>query len=79
MFVVKKCFLLLYQNMLICNAGYAGKVDVLLDDEHQHVIGSITAYHGQFPWQAALRVENSFFCGGSLITSHWVLTAAHCA
>jgi secreted trypsin-like serine protease len=57
---------------------HAEKVDVLLDGEHQGV-GSITAYRGQFPWQVAVRVENySYFCGGSVISSQWVLTAAHC-
>jgi secreted trypsin-like serine protease len=55
----------------------AEEVDVPLDER---VIGGITAYRGQFPWQVALRVENySYFCGGSLISSKWVLTAAHCA
>jgi hypothetical protein len=31
-----------------------------------------------FPWVAALMFDNSFRCGGSLITREWVLTAAHC-
>nr|AGM32844.1 trypsin-like serine protease [Coptotermes formosanus] len=37
------------------------------------------ASRGQFPWQVALIVENSWSCGGSLISSQWVLTAALCA
>jgi len=65
--------------MLNFNTEYTEEVDVLLDDKHRRVIGGIKAYHGQFPWQVALRVENdSYFCGGSLISSQWVLTAAHC-
>jgi len=40
--------------MLICKAKYAGKVDVPLEDEYQPISGGITAYRGQFPWQAAL-------------------------
>jgi len=78
MSVVIWFFLLLYQNMLICNAGYVGKVDVLLDEKHQPIIFGTPAAPCQFPWQVALIIDNAIFCGGSLINSQWVLTAAHC-
>ncbi|XP_063924508.1 chymotrypsin BI-like [Zophobas morio] len=36
----------------------------------------------QFPWQAALYLTlttgGTSFCGGALISSTWILTAAHC-
>jgi len=62
----------------VFNADYAGKVHVQLDDRHR-ITGGSTASRGQFPWQAALIIESSYFCGGSLISEEWVLTAAHCA
>lgn len=45
-----------------------------------HVVGGSTASPGQFPHQASLRSvsANSHFCGGVIISSNWVLSAAHC-
>jgi len=59
-------------------AGYAGKVDVPLKEKYQRIINGTDADPEQFPWQVALIIDNTYFCGGSLISSQWVLTAAHC-
>jgi len=48
----------------------------------RRVVGGVATEVNEYPWMALLRrrftSSSSFFCGGSLINSQWVMTAAHC-
>ncbi|NWS29580.1 ACRO protein, partial [Polioptila caerulea] len=52
------------------------------DDGMTRIVGGTGAVEASWPWivsiQHALVPDNGHWCGGSLITAEWVLTAAHC-
>ncbi|XP_035810926.2 hepatocyte growth factor activator isoform X2 [Amphiprion ocellaris] len=42
------------------------------------ILGGHSALPGSHPWMAAIYIGQSDFCAGSLISSCWVISAAHC-
>lgn len=42
------------------------------------IVGGTNATEGEWPWQASLQVRGTHICGGALISSQWVVSAAHC-
>jgi secreted trypsin-like serine protease len=62
-------------SKFVLSADSAGKVHV---PDAGRITNGNTAIRGQFPWQVSLIIDFAYFCGGSLISDEWVLTAAHC-
>ncbi|XP_056392700.1 transmembrane protease serine 9-like [Hyla sarda] len=54
------------------------KVDSTDPNNSNRIYGGTDAQEGEWPWQVSLQADGSHFCGGSLISSQWVLSAAHC-
>ncbi|XP_063285682.1 serine protease 27-like [Pelobates fuscus] len=42
------------------------------------IVGGQDALYGQWPWQVSLRKNGYHICGGSMVDTQWVVTAAHC-
>merc|ERR1711890_138501 len=47
-------------------------------EEHERIVGGVEATPHEFPWQVGLFFDG-YFCGGSIISETYILTAAHCA
>ena len=47
-------------------------------DDANKIVGGQRAMIGDWGWQIGLKSLGRFICGGSLINSQWVVTAAHC-
>ncbi|EGI60766.1 Chymotrypsin-1 [Acromyrmex echinatior] len=47
-------------------------------EEPEAIVGGQTATPGEFPHQVSLKYNGNHVCGGSIIASNKILTAAHC-
>ena len=63
---------------LLVTAAAATALAASLTPSHA-IVGGAAAAEGAYPFMAAITDNSGFqFCGGSVISSTWVITAAHC-
>lgn len=72
----KKQFIPVLRNPTIDTRGICGQARA---SNGERITGGTEAVPNSLPWQVAIFIDDKYFCGGSLISADWVLTAAHCA
>ncbi|KAL1262254.1 hypothetical protein QQF64_007519, partial [Cirrhinus molitorella] len=60
--------------LIICVKVYGNPFPHL----NPRIVGGADTSIGDWPWMVSLHQSGYHFCGGSLISKEWVLTAAHC-
>ena len=60
-------------------AGIEAEDDLEIGSDDREIVGGAEATPGEYPWQVQLQIPGyTHWCGGSIIDTDWVLTAAHC-
>ncbi|CAF0787106.1 unnamed protein product [Rotaria sp. Silwood1] len=67
-----------YQTLYACNASASCGCS-RNSATVSRIVGGETANSATWGWAVSISIANTYLCGGSIISSSWIITAAHCA
>lgn len=42
------------------------------------IVGGVNSVEGEWPWQVSLHFSGHMYCGASVLSPDWLVSAAHC-
>ncbi|NWI12658.1 TM11C protease, partial [Crypturellus soui] len=67
-----------YHSAALSLAGCGLRRQVTTSSGVERIAGGQPAHDGEWPWQASIQLDGIHRCGASVISTTWLLTAAHC-
>ncbi|XP_015239878.1 PREDICTED: transmembrane protease serine 7 [Cyprinodon variegatus] len=61
-----------------CACGYPFNKKVSSQMALDRIVGGVNSVEGEWPWQVSLHFAGSLYCGASVLSSDWLISAAHC-
>ncbi|XP_071400304.1 transmembrane protease serine 7 [Centroberyx affinis] len=61
-----------------CACGHPSPLKVGSSTGSDRIVGGLNSVEGEWPWQVSLHFSGSLYCGASVLSSDWLISAAHC-
>lgn len=69
-----------YVSIWFVACGKPTHVKRVLDgtSPQQRIVGGVNAVEGEWPWQVSMHFSGQLYCGASVLSDVWLISAAHC-
>ncbi|XP_022532596.2 acrosin [Astyanax mexicanus] len=71
-------FIISITSLMLAESSGCGERPVVGPPGGSRIVGGRFAPEGAWPWQVSIQWTFRHLCGGSIISQHWIISAAHC-
>ncbi|XP_072306526.1 uncharacterized protein [Eucyclogobius newberryi] len=67
-----------HSDEMDCDCGDPSPVKKETSSSSERIVGGVNSVEGEWPWQVSMLFSGSMYCGASVLSSNWLVSAAHC-